>query len=342
MTTSDIEIGISVESLADHFLIAPNALHRGEGEYTGLTLHERGMLAALLTLRLGNGQQWNTSRAGVNDLAPELGRDKVSSILKGLRDKRYLYTRRVNAGHGRLRWEWLVFMKARPEGFDPFTANVPTIDGTTVDAKPVNGDEQRKDHVPAGGTIDGSLGPNQPSLQEVSTSRSTSRSNTPLPPAPPAPTTSPSPGGEEIAEEETTAVIDAIHHQPAWRPVAVRAAIRQAITEGLPAPVAYRVIVDLAEGTTYGPTTAGPQRIIARGPWWTPGAVFVPTPPKDTSGECSRHPGQPAGSCACCAGERMGTEPTNPTIPPATTAPKKARDLFAQIPALRGRVGSRR
>ena len=39
MATTDIEIGISVESLSDHFLMSPNALHRGEGEYAGLTLH---------------------------------------------------------------------------------------------------------------------------------------------------------------------------------------------------------------------------------------------------------------------------------------------------------------
>jgi hypothetical protein len=349
MATSDIEIGISVESISDHFLISPNALHRGEDEYAGLTLHERGMLAALLTLRPGNGRQWNTSRAGINNLAPELGRDKISSILNGLHAKRYLYKRRLNMGAGRFRWEWRVFMKARPEGYDPFTTDVPTIDGTTVDGKHVNGDEQRKDDVPAGRTIDGFLVTNRPSPEEGSTLRSTrstlrsTRSTSPLPPAPPAPAieAAPTTGGEEKNDEETTAITDAIRHQPTWRPVAVRAAIRQAITEGLPASVTYRVIVDLAQGDTYGPTTAGPQRIIARGPWWTPGAVFVPAPPKDTKPDCERHPGQLAGSCSCCEGERRGVIPTGPTIAPATSVPEQARDLFAQIPAFQRARGRR-
>jgi hypothetical protein len=352
MTTSDIEIGIITESLADHFLISPNALHRGEDDYAGLTLHERGMLAALLTLRPGTGRQWNTSRAGINDLAPELGRDKISSILKGLRDKRYLYTRRVNMGHGRFRWEWRVFMKARPKGFDPFAGDIPTIDGSTVDGgsvdgEHVNGDEQRKDNVSAGHTIDGSLGPNQPSLKEEVPALRSTKKNSPLPPAPPAPTVvaDPKTGGEETSDEETKAIMDAIRHQPTWKPEVVRAAIRQAITDGLPAPVAYQVIIELAEGKTYGPTTAGPQRIIARGPWWIPGAVFVPAPPKDPKNDCGRHPGQPAGSCACCEGERRGATPDGPTIAPATSAPTRARDLFAQIPALqraRGRTTATR
>jgi len=181
MATSDIEIGISVESLSDHFLISPNVLHRGEGEYAGLTLHERGMLAALLTLRPGTGRQWNTSRAGINDLAPELGRDKITSILNGLHAKRYLYKRRVNLGAGRFRWEWRVFMKARPEGYDPFTDVIPTIDGTTIDGEAVNGDEQPKPDVSTGRTIDGSLGPNSTSPKEGSSLRST-RSTPPYPP----------------------------------------------------------------------------------------------------------------------------------------------------------------
>lgn len=327
MATSDIEIGIITESLSDHFLISPNALHRGEDEYASLTLHERGMLAALLTFRSGTSRQWNTSRAGINDLAPELGRDKISKILKGLREKRYLYTRRVNVGHGRFRWDWRVFMKARPEGFDPFTPDVHTIDGTTIDGKPVNGRDLRKDDVSAGHTIDGSLVPKNPSLQEVSTSRSTRRT-TPPPPAPPEPVAEagPEPRGEETTDEETTAITNAIHHQPTWRPATIRAAIRQAISEGLPAPVAYRVIVDLAEGTTYGPTTAGPQRIIARGPWWQPGEVFVPA--KRIAATCPKHPSELAHNCACCAGERIAAAtPREPAAQPAKRSEETARLL---------------
>ena len=345
MATSNIEIGISVESISDHFLISPNSLHRGEAEYAGLTLHERGMLAALLTLRPGNGRQWNTSRAGINALAPELGRDKITSIINGLHAKRYLYKRRVNLGAGRFRWEWRVFMKARPEGYDPFTDVIPTIDGTTIDGEAVNGDEQPKPDVSTGRTIDGSLGPNSTSPKEGSSLRST-RSTPPISPAPTAPAIEVGtvPGGEETTTDEDTAIAAVIAHQPTWRPVAVRAALHQAITNGLPAPVAHRVIVELAEGKTWGPTTAGPQRIIAHGPWWTPGAVFVPASPKDTKTECGRHPGQPVRSCACCAGERKERKETAPAepIPQTNSTPKQARDLFAQIPALQRARATRR
>jgi len=333
MATSDIEIGISVESLADHFLISPNALHRGEGEYATLTLHERGMLSALLTLRPGNGQQWSTSRSGVNDLAPELGRDKISSILKGLSDKRYLYKRRVNMGAGRFRWEWRVFMKARPEGYDPFTNDIPTIDGTTVDGEYVNGRDVLEHGVSAGRTIDGSIGPNQPSLKEVPLLRSTKKKNPPTPhTTAPAIVAGPTNmGEEEETNDETTAITAAIRHQPTWRPVAVRAAVRQAIAEGLPDPVAYRVIVDLAKGDTYGPTTAGPQRIIARGPWWISGAVFVPAPTKDIKNDCERHTGQPSHNCACCAGERIAaaaaTTPREPAAQPTKRSEETAKLL---------------
>jgi hypothetical protein len=269
---TDIEIGIIVESLSDHFLVSPNDLHRGTNGYAGLTLLERGMLSALLTLRPGNGKRWTASRADINAIAPELGRDKISSVLRGLREKHYLYTRRVNAGYGRLRWEWRVYMTAQAPDFDPFPPAGTTIDGTTIDGEAVTVDEQRKVNVSAGHTIDGSSGTSTTSLKEVPT-QEVPKKNSPLPPAPPAPaiTAGPETGGEENQINEKTAINGAIAHQPTWRPVAVRAALRQAIANGLPAPVAYRTIVDLARGDTYGPTTAGPQRIIAHGPWWTPG-----------------------------------------------------------------------
>ena len=339
MVVTDIEIGIVTESLGDHFLISPNALHRGEGEYAILTLHERGMLSALLTCRPGDGRQWNTSRAGVNSIAPELGRDKISSILKGLREKRYLYTRRVNVGHGRFRWEWMVYMKARSEEFDPFKSVVPTIDGTTVDGKHVDGPDPQKRDVSAGRTIDGCSVTDQPSLKEVPTSRNTRSTTPPTPQAlPPSAVVEPDSEGED---PEKSAIEAALSHQPTWRPVAIKAALRQAIAEGLPAEVAYRAIVDLADGKTYGPTTAGPQRIIARGPWWTPGAVFVPAPSRDTSAECELHPGQMSGSCSCCEGERLGANSTRSLTAPRTTPPTAARNLFAAIPALQ-RQGRRR
>lgn len=329
---TDINIDIITETLRDHFLISPNDLHRAEGEYHGLTLHERGMLAALLTLP----RHHQTSRAGIEALAPELGRDKISSILRALREKRFVYTKRSNTGGGKFTWVWRVYLRRQAPDFDPFATPAltpaPTIDGVLVTGEHVGGSDVRKQDVSAGHTIDVSSGPQNTSLkEEVPTPE--------VPKTPPTPTTTepaPTPPDQTASggDDSTTldeAITAAIHHQPTWRRVAVAAAIRQAIGDGLPAEVAYRTIVDLAEGTRYGPTHAGPQRIVSRGPWWTIGSVFVPAP-RATGDRCAKHRGQPAGSCACCASESLGRdEPAANTIRAAVPAPDGALTILAEL-----------
>ena len=113
--SSNIEITIETERLSDHFLMSPNDLHRGMGEWAGLTLRARALLAALLTTKSG----WTTSRAAVDALAPELGTRGVTTVLNELRTRRLLYTHRVNAGHGRFTWRWFVYLRPKPEGYDP-------------------------------------------------------------------------------------------------------------------------------------------------------------------------------------------------------------------------------
>ena len=305
---SDININIVVETLKDHFLISPNELHRAEGDYTGMTMLERGYLAALLSLPA----EFQTSRSAIDGLAPELGRDKISQVLRGLREKRFLYIKRFNTGRGKFTWQWRVYMRRRPIDFDPWQ-ETPTIDGSAV-----NGHHMRQQAISAGRTIDGESVTDTTSTKEEVPGVEVPEE----PPYPPLPETSgPSPrktatGGDPHQGNNPIddAADAALRHQPGWKRASVVAAIRQAINGGLPDGVAYRTIVDLAEGTRYGPTTTGPQRLCARGPWWTPGAVFVPGAEAGTTEACAKHPGQPAASCSCCTGETLGHDPVTDSV----------------------------
>jgi hypothetical protein len=154
----------------------------------------------------------------------------------------------------------------------------------------------------------------------------------------PSPTSRPSAAQPPIMGEEdrsqdpiTTATDEALRHRPDWKRATVIAAIRQAVSDGLPEPVACKVMPELALGEKYGPTTAGPQRLIARGPWWTPGEVFVPQ--TDDKTRCPRHPQFPADSCRCCRADEFGAddEEQRRAIPARTAPPQTARELLARF-----------
>ena len=159
--TTDIEIEIHSETVNSEFLIVPNALLRGEGVWRDLRLTERAMLGALLTLPSSG---WKTSRARVEAMASGHGRDAVTKILNGLRERHHLYTRRVKVGNGKFRWLWRVYMFPQPEGFDPFTDEVGdggerVSAGRAIDWKPghgkgVDGSDLREHPVSAGRAID--------------------------------------------------------------------------------------------------------------------------------------------------------------------------------------------
>lgn len=102
----DIEVEIVTETLQDHFLISPNDLHRGWEKWNGLTLHGRGMLSALLTFRSG----WKITRSGIEAIAPELGRKKISAILKELESRGHLSREKINGRGGKFTWRWTVRM----------------------------------------------------------------------------------------------------------------------------------------------------------------------------------------------------------------------------------------
>lgn len=325
----DIEIELFVDRLSDNFLMSPNDLHRGRGDWSGLTLRARALLAALLTMRSG----WRISRKTIDDMAPELGRKGVSTVLRELRERGFIETAKINGEDGKFTWCWRIHLhptSVGPSGDDGDPTTGPSGD---------DGHDQGKHPVSPGRTI----GPSAIDGQGDLLRRPCLSEELEEPPHPPrddrsAPTAvKATTGGDppENPDPEDEAITDAIGHQPTWRPIAVRAAIRQAVSNGLDPESAYQAIVDLAEGTRYGPTTAGPQRILARGPWWTPGSTFIAAPPRSQANTCRHHPGQLAGSCSCCGGERLGRPPTAPTIPPASIAPEKARDLFAAIPCLR-------
>ena len=143
--SSNIEIMIETERLSDHFLMSPNDLHRGMGEWAGLTLRARALLAALLTTKSG----WTTSRSAVDALAPELGVKGVTTVLNELKARRFLYTHRVNAGNGKFTWRWFVYLRPRAEGFSPMGA------GSYPQALPSghDGGDLRKQDVFPGRTI---------------------------------------------------------------------------------------------------------------------------------------------------------------------------------------------
>lgn len=144
---SFIDLEIFTENFRKHYCILPNALHRGEGPWTGFTLRERALLAALLSMDSG----WTTSRKNINDLAPELGHKAVSTVLQGLRTKRVLYTKQCHASDGMFRWRWLVYTTPRDESFDPFAV----VDGGVVDGEPAGVDAPPELSTGTGpGTID--------------------------------------------------------------------------------------------------------------------------------------------------------------------------------------------
>lgn len=93
MNSGNIEIEIISESLSDHYLISPNDLHRGVGCWAGTTPAERCLLAALLTFRPKPGDAgWKASRASIDKIMIPLGRDAVTKVINGLRDKGFLVT----------------------------------------------------------------------------------------------------------------------------------------------------------------------------------------------------------------------------------------------------------
>ena len=337
--TSDIEIEIHNESVNDQFLITPNALLRGEGQWKSLRLTERAMLAALLTLP---STGWKTSRTRVEAMALGHGRDAVTSILNGLREARHLYTRRVNLGGGKFRWQWRVYMFPQPEGFDPFprvaengrkdvlpgrTINgLPghgegvygrdqgkhgvsagrTIDGFSVHGKSVDGRDQGKDHVFAGGTIDGFSGTENPSLKEKDLREKDLRSTPPTPnavAAGTAPVLAATEGGslEQIIKGEERVDVDAvIRVRPDWSREQVVSVLGEAVSQGMGWGLAVAAMRDLASGV-YG-RTVSPRRLLANGPWLVPGATFVPSPTPSVAEMCSEHRGQLRSTCAPCAG----------------------------------------
>ena len=125
-------------------------------------------------------------------------------------------------------------------------------------------------------------------------------------------------------------VAEAITHQPTWTRSATRAALTQAIGEGMDQALATKALLDIATGV-YGPTIAGPQRLLAAGPWRQPGTAFVPAPSPAERATCRAHRGQPASNCRVCASERLAP-------PEPKSEPKSERDTVDDARAIARRA----
>lgn len=156
MSGGDIEIAVFAESLADRYLISPNALHRGDDDkalgvsFQGMTLRERALLAALLTMKSG----YRCSRQRIDRLAPELGRAAVDTVLRGLRNRGHLRQTRTNDPEtGKFVWRWDVSFRPvfagqtmpqlqgggnETDDWDG-TIHGSAIHGSSVDGSPING-----------------------------------------------------------------------------------------------------------------------------------------------------------------------------------------------------------
>lgn len=301
----DIEIEIFTERLNEHYLISPNDLHRGHSGWQGMTLRGRAMLSALLTYRSG----WKVDRKFIDRLAPELGHKGVSTVLTELESRGHLSREKVNGADGKFTWRWTVRMAPTtmmPSGDDGQNTMMPSGD---------DGSDQGNQGVSAGRTIVPSATDGQGDVF-----RSTFLPEVPseeLPPYPPAPTAAAPVVSETVTGEgeengSTTedldpvavAAAEACRYEPTWTIPGTIAAVRAAMAARLPGPVATRAIVAIASGQ-FGPTTSGPQRLLARGPWWTPGEVFVPAPAVAPSESCPRHRGQLARNCSWCRAEEL-------------------------------------
>lgn len=167
----------------------------------------------------------------------------------------------------------------------------------------------------------------------------------PQPPTPSDSAETTSSGGKETSTTTDNplamAAEAACRHQPRWLQASVIAALKQAIRQGMSEAVACRVIVDLAEGGKYGPTKL-PQRILAPGPWWDSGEVFIPAPhPKQAFTACPTHPSEPADTCRCCRSEQRGAErePGSVTLREATRPQGEAAEILASL-GFRRKVGA--
>lgn len=298
-----------------HYIPLPNDLARGRGVYAGLDLLERGMLTALLSMDSG----WTTSRRGIEQLAPGLGRDTVSRILRRLRELGFLSIRRISTGAHGFRWAWIVSMLPMSTGSRDH-----------VDCGDVDGDDQPTNDETPGQPIDVHTVTGDPSTLEVP---GCERPKNHLPVDEPGP----SQRGEGVSRPNHSDQVAEIHtHQPGWRPSAIAAVIAKAVGQGRDATIAVTALLALAKGT-YGHTYS-PRRLLADGPWWSP----APTPtPRPRSKSCPDHPGQLAATCSACAGERhhpVSLVSPSTSVMTSQTARRLAADHAAAASAAAARI----
>lgn len=303
-TPKGIELQIEImDDLKRFFSTTPNCLLRGERQpelgldFRGYSLRARCILGALYSMKSG----YRCDRERIDDLAPELGRDGVDTVLKELKKRRNLRTTRINDpdNKGRFIWRWQVSLKPFADEVEDKTAGQ-SIPGSAGD----------------GSTTDGSAMPGQSGAlkdrEEPGSSRRTtesfSRSTTDQENSPPTPR-APADGasgqtreggdGSPSQEEQTRALIAEVKAaDPGWRYIdqRTRSALSDPAVKRHPFAVIRLALLELADGK-HGPTTS-PMRLCELGPdapWWVSAyrqvaeelsAQNPPPPPAPWCGEC--------------------------------------------------------
>ena len=323
----DIEIELVVDKLSDNFLMSPNDLHRGRGDWAGLTLRARALLAALLTMRSG----WRVSRKTIEDMAPELGRKGVSTVLRELRDRGFIEAGKINGEGGRFTWRWRI--RLRPDVSAGGTMGPSGDDGdSTMGPSGDDGRDQGKHAISAGGTMGPSATDGQGTLLRRPSSLEDQEDLPPTPrdDRPAAPEAEAETGGGEDSpgkpdpnrELLNTAYAAACRHQPGWAPGDIAATMIDALNDGRSPAAVADAIVAIARGD-HG-LTASPRRLLANGPWW----ATTPPPPasKPPAGtQCPRHLTRTTGPCGQCDDERAEAAILR-AAPPPDGDPKDPRE----------------
>jgi hypothetical protein len=332
----DIEIVIEQhDPHTERFLMSANALHRGEADpalgldFTGYTLRERAMLAALLTMRSG----FKCNRTRIDRMAGELKRDGIDTVLLGLRLKGHLRITRTNGEGGRFTYRWRVSERPITEWAEAESAEreqrqvnaggakaARVSAGRTMPGKSGHGDAAATDSAPddvsAGRTMPGSTthgSTKHGSAMRGSTGHSKKikgeedqgeENPPPTPAADGSPPAEPEARGEVAPrfDDETRARLAAavdrvLVLKPGWRPDDVRAAMLAEIDAGRTPAVVADAVVRLAGD----PASNGPGRLRAAGPWWNPAAE--PDGVRVVHGahhQCPKHRGELAHNCAPC------------------------------------------
>lgn len=325
---SGIRVRVRRKNLDGEYMIIPNALLRGEGEYRCLEPYERLLLGAGLSCDDG----WDTTLGDIEEWLPGLGRDKHRRIRRRLREEGFLSMTRtqIPAGQvdaGKFIWTLAFFMEPlEPQQRDELpalkakTAKAPAADALKTRAS--DGEQET-----AGQPMTGFPGHRSPGHRQPGPGNQgdvyKDEKNKSLKENPPSPPEDPdtdddaaavTKGGESPRFDEATqlllaaAVADARQLRTRWSEDAIRKAMLQALDSGRdPESVAWAIVHAARDKTT-----RVPSRITSDG-WWNvaelerhvtaPGAV-----PAELRCQKPGHLAEVAERCSICLSDERDAE----------------------------------